>query len=85
MQQPTKRLLGFSLVELLISLAILALLATLAVPTMELTNKRQHEQELRMALSEIRLAIDAYKTASNEGKTGRAVISLERIFSFYLS
>lgn len=62
---------GFTLVELLISLAILALLATLAAPTMELVVKRQKEQELRSSLRDIRLAIDAYKKAVDENKIMR--------------
>lgn len=71
MKIASKNILGFSLIELLISLALLAMLATLAVPMMELTNKRHHEQELRTALREIRLAIDAYKAASDDGKITR--------------
>ena len=62
---------GFSLIELLISLAILALLAGMAAPLMELTHKRQQEQELRAALQEIRQAIDAYKQAADEGRIER--------------
>ena len=62
---------GFSLIELIISLAILGLLATLATPLMELTHKRQQEHELRSALQEIRKAIDANKAAADEGKVER--------------
>lgn len=59
------------MVELLISMAILGLLATLAAPALEMTVKRQKEHELRSALQDIRLAIDAYKKASDEGKVAR--------------
>lgn len=63
-----KRASGFTLIELLITLAILALLATLATPMMELTVKRQKEHELKVALQDIRAAIDAYKKASDENR-----------------
>lgn len=71
MHESSKRASGFTLVEMLITLAILGLLAGLAVPTLELTVKRQKEQELRIALRDIRQAIDAYKKAADEGKVAR--------------
>lgn len=63
----SRNLCGFSYLELVISIAILALLATAATPYLEHTVKRQKESELRKSLREIRSAIDAYKKAYSEG------------------
>lgn len=57
---------GFSLVELLVSVVIIGVLASVAMPVVELTQKRQKEAELRTALRDIRRAIDEYKDAANK-------------------
>jgi len=59
---------GFTLIELVITVAILGMLATMAMPLVELGSRRAKEQDLRTALREIRDAIDAYKTAVDAGK-----------------
>jgi general secretion pathway protein G len=66
---------GFTLIELLVTLAILGLLASLAVPVTQVTQQRRQEQELRLALREIRHAIDDYKRAYDEGRIVKALAS----------
>jgi len=64
---------GFTLIEVLVTLAIVALLATMVTPLAELTVKRSHEQDLRRNVREIRTAIDAYKQAVDEGRITKIV------------
>jgi len=64
---------GFTLVELVITLAIVAILASVALPLNELTVQRGKEQDLRRALREVREAIDLYKQASDGGRIRKRV------------
>ena len=64
---------GFTLIELVITVAIVALLASVALPVSELAVQRTKEQELRRTLRQVREAIDAYKQASDEGRIRKSV------------
>ena len=61
------RVRGFTLIELVITLAIAGLLASAAMPLAQLVAKREKEAELRAALRDIRTAVDAYRTAAQSG------------------
>lgn len=64
----TCRARGFTLLELIITLAILSILVGMAVPVMRNNIKRQREVELRHNLREIRIALDAFFRDANQGK-----------------
>jgi len=58
---------GLTLVELIICVAIVAILATAAIPVARFQVKRTKERELRRDLWEMRDAIDRYKDAADKG------------------
>ena len=64
---------GFTLIELVITVAIIAILASVALPLNELVVQRGKEQDLRRALREIREAIDAHKQAWDDGRITKRV------------
>ncbi len=59
---------GFTLIELVVTVAIVGLLASISFPLLELTAKRGREHDLRDALRQVRSALDAYKQAVDEGR-----------------
>jgi len=73
MSKRSHSLRGFTLIELVVTVAIVALLSTLAFPLAEVVVKRSKEQELRLALREIRSALDAYMQAVEEGRIAHSL------------
>jgi general secretion pathway protein G len=67
-----RRMAGFTLMELVVAMALLGVLALVALPMAELSWQRQREAQLRSALREIRVAIDAYKQAADTGLIARS-------------
>jgi general secretion pathway protein G len=67
MQRKLGREDGLTLVELIVTVAILSILASAAIPVARFQVKREQEHELRYDLWEMRSAIDAYKDAADRG------------------
>ena len=65
--QPASRYRGFTLIEIVITVAIVGMLASAVLPLAQLGARRVKEQELRTALRQIRQGIDAYKIAAEQG------------------
>lgn len=59
---------GFTLVELLVTVAIVGVLASAALPMAEVAVRRAKEQQLHQALRDIRGALDAWRRAVDEGR-----------------
>jgi general secretion pathway protein G len=58
---------GLTLVELIVTIAILSILASVAYPIARFQIQREKEQVLRHDLWEMRSAIDKYKDAADRG------------------
>ena len=59
---------GFTLVEMVVVVAIVGILAAAAQPLLALSARRQQELALRQNLRALRNAIDAHKAAVSEGR-----------------
>lgn len=58
---------GFTLAELVMVVALIAVLSTMVLPVAKFTVKRRKEADLRLALRQMRTAIDEYKRLSDQG------------------
>ena len=63
---------GFTLIEMLVVLAMLGVLASAARPLLELSVQRGREHELRQSLRTLREALDAYRRAVEAGSIQRS-------------
>jgi general secretion pathway protein G len=58
---------GFTLLELIVATSILSILSVMALPLARITIQREKERQLRLALWEMRDAIDRYKNNADSG------------------
>jgi general secretion pathway protein G len=68
---------GLTLVELIVAFTIMLLLTTMAVPLARGRVRRDRERELRVALRELRMAIDKYKDMKDAGYLGQIKLGTE--------
>ncbi|AOY98190.1 general secretion pathway protein GspG [Cupriavidus sp. USMAHM13] len=66
---------GFTLIEMIVTVALVAIIASVATPLFKMQQQREKERELKTALRDIRAAIDAYKRAGDEGRIARSLDS----------
>jgi general secretion pathway protein G len=67
----TKNAKGITLVELVVVLAVLSVLASVAMPVYRASIRRTKEASLKRDLREMRDAIDYYKKLSDEGRISK--------------
>ncbi len=70
MRRHRKQQRGMTLIELIVAFTIMLLLTTMAVPLARSRVKRNREHDLRIALDDMRKAIDKYKDMCDGGKLG---------------
>ena len=58
---------GFTLTEMVVTCAVMLILAGVVLPTARVTERRMKEAELKAALRDMRYAIDDYKRYSDAG------------------
>ncbi len=63
-----RRIQGFTLVEMLVTLTLVAIIASMAFPLIQIDQKRRQERELKDALIQIRTALDNYKQAVEDSR-----------------
>ena len=68
---------GMTLIELIVACTIMMLLAGMAVPMARGRVRREKERDLRIALREIRTAIDQYKDRADKGDLGPLKVGTE--------
>jgi general secretion pathway protein G len=68
---------GMTLIELIVAVTIMMILTMMAVPIASGKVRRQKERDLRLALREIRTAIDQYKDHADKGEFGPLKVGTE--------
>jgi general secretion pathway protein G len=71
MNSPIAKARGFTLIEMVVVVLMVSILASAAMPLAALSKRRSQEAELRQSLRTIRLALDDYKRAWEQGRIER--------------
>jgi general secretion pathway protein G len=73
----TRRTAGLTLVELIVAFTIMSVLSAMSVPLVRSQLRRNRERELRLALLEMRKAIDKFKDAADKNQISPTAITPE--------
>src|SRR5580704_11319402 len=68
---------GMTLIELIVAVAIMMILTSMALPLAAMRVRREKERRLRAALDEIRHAIDQYKDHADKNEFGPLKVGTE--------